>query len=62
VLVEYLDTAGRPTGSRATADVDATGAFTVSLVARDPAGVPGRHDVRATAGSVVRSAPYDATL
>lgn len=61
VLLEYLDVAGRPTGSRATADVDETGAFAASLVALDPTGVPGRHAVRATSGTTSRSAPYDAT-
>lgn len=61
VLLAYLDVAGRPTGSRATADVDDAGAFTASLVARDPSGVPGRHQVRATSGATTRSAPYDAT-
>ena len=62
VLLEYLDTTGRPTGSRATAQVDADGDFTASLVARDPSGVPGRHAVRATEpGGRTRSAPYDAT-
>ncbi|HWG94767.1 MAG TPA: sigma-70 family RNA polymerase sigma factor [Mycobacteriales bacterium] len=61
VVLEYLDPAGRPTGSRTSAVVDDDGAFTAELVARNPAGIPGRHSVRASDGSRVRSAPYDAT-
>jgi hypothetical protein len=61
VLVEYLDPTGRPTGSRATATAGADGTFATELVARNPAGVPGRHTVRAGDGSRTRSAPYDAT-
>ncbi|HVM28188.1 MAG TPA: sigma factor-like helix-turn-helix DNA-binding protein [Mycobacteriales bacterium] len=61
VVIEYLDPTGRPTGSRATATVDADGDFTTELVARNPTGVPGRHTVQASEGSRTRSASYDAT-
>jgi hypothetical protein len=61
ITVEYLDPAGQPTGSRASAVVDADGTFETELVASNPAGVPGRHTVRAGDGSTTRSAPYDAT-
>lgn len=61
VVLEYLDPTGRPTGSRATAQVQDDGTFDDQLVARDPASVPGRHVVRATDGRRTASAPYDAT-
>ena len=61
VLLEYLDTTGRPTGSRTNAEVDDDGEFDAQLVARDPNGLPGRHTVRATSGETVRSAPYEVT-
>ena len=61
VEVDYLDPAGRPTGSRTSADVRDDGTFTASLVARDPEGEPGRYQVRAASGSTTRSAPYDVT-
>jgi DNA-directed RNA polymerase specialized sigma24 family protein len=60
VVVDYLDPTGRPTGSRTTADVDDDGRFTTSLVARDPTGLPGPHEVRASSASTTRSATYDA--
>jgi hypothetical protein len=61
VLLEYLDPAGRPTGSRATVTVEADGTFEGELVARDPSGLPGRHSVRASDGTRTRTAPYDVT-
>jgi hypothetical protein len=61
ITIDYLDGAGRPTGSRTTAAADEAGRFTAMLVARDPTGLPGRHEVRATAGAVTRSAFYEAT-
>jgi DNA-directed RNA polymerase specialized sigma24 family protein len=59
VVVDYLDPAGRRTGSRTTATVQDDGTFTASLVARDPSGSPGRHTVRASDGTTTRTAPYD---
>jgi DNA-directed RNA polymerase specialized sigma24 family protein len=60
VGLDYVDPTGRSTGSQATADVDASGRFAVSFVARNSTGAPGRHEVRATSGGVTRSAPFDA--
>lgn len=59
VALDYLDPAGRPTGSRATAIPDAQGRFSAVLTARDPSGAGGRHVVRAADGSRTASAPYD---
>lgn len=61
VDIQYLGPAGEPTGSRAAADVGPDGAFSTTLVATDPAGAPGRHEVRAVSGATARSAPYDVT-
>lgn len=46
VTVQYLDTSGRPTSSRATGSVAADGTFSVQL--RTPLAQPGQHVVRAT--------------
>lgn len=61
VTVEYLDPAGSPTGSRATAPVAAGGGFATELVAENPTGEPGRHTVRATNDTTTRTASYDVT-
>lgn len=61
VVVEYLDTTGRPTGSRTAAVVGDDGTFITTLVARDPSDVPGQHEVRASDGTTTRSAAYEAT-
>ena len=61
VTLDYLDTTGRPTGSQTTATVQDDGRFTASLVAQDPSGTPGRHEVRATSGPLTRSAGYEAS-
>jgi hypothetical protein len=61
VTLDYLDPAGQPLGSSAQVTVGDDGTFAGELVARNPAGVPGRHTVRAGDGSRTRTAPYDAT-
>ena len=61
VEITYLDPAGQPTGSQAAADVGPDGAFSVQLVARDPSGAPGRHELRAVSGETTRSTSYDVT-
>jgi DNA-directed RNA polymerase specialized sigma24 family protein len=62
VVIDYLDAAGRPTGSRATAFVAGDGTFTTSLTIRDSSGVPGRRTVRATDGTSTATASFDETL
>lgn len=61
VVVDYLGTDGAPTGSRTTVRAGQDGRFSASLVARDPSGQPGRHEVRAVSGATTRSAAYEAT-
>jgi DNA-directed RNA polymerase specialized sigma24 family protein len=58
IVVDYLDPAGSETGSRATATVDDEGRFRVELVADDPSGLPGPHEVRASDGRRERTATY----
>ncbi|MCY7365680.1 MAG: hypothetical protein LH469_10305, partial [Frankiaceae bacterium] len=60
VLIEYVDPAGRPTGSQAVISADARGRFTAELAAFDPENLPGRHVVRAGDGEVTAEAAYDA--
>jgi DNA-directed RNA polymerase specialized sigma24 family protein len=50
VSIEYLDTLGRQTGSRASAAIDARGRFTTTIAAQDPSNLPGRHTIRADDG------------
>ena len=60
VVLDYRDPLGAPTGSRATAVVDAQGRFTAQLTAQDPGALPGPHAVRATAGAVTAEAVFAA--
>ncbi|MEX2290693.1 MAG: hypothetical protein WD794_10240 [Mycobacteriales bacterium] len=60
VQLDYLDPTGTPTGSRSVVVPDARGRFTGQLSAQDPANLPGRHTVRASNGTQVAEAPYDA--
>lgn len=59
VAVDYLDSLGEPTGSRATAVADAQGRFRTELAALDPSSVPGPHAVLAAAGDAQAEATYD---
>ena len=61
ITLDYLDAAGRPTGSRASTTADGEGRFSATLTARDPGRTPGRHAVRASDGTSTASAPYDVT-
>lgn len=60
VTVEYLDTLGDPTGSRAFAFVNNNGRFTTTLIAFDPASIPGPHVVQASSGSQTAEASFNA--
>ncbi len=63
VRVDYLDTAGVPTGSSAVAVADESGSITTTLAAEDPSGTPGPHTVTATVGDAttpVTSAAFTA--
>jgi hypothetical protein len=50
VRIDYLDTAGVPTGSSAEAVADESGSITTTLLAEDPSATPGPHTVTATVG------------
>jgi len=60
VTVDYLDTLGDPTGSRAFAFADRDGRFRATLVAFDPANIPGPHVVQASAGSQSAETSFNA--
>ena len=60
VRVDYLDTAGQPTGSGAVVVADPAGSITAQVAAEDPAAQPGPHDVTATAGEVTARATFTA--
>jgi len=59
VAVDYLDSLGEATGSRATAVADEQGRFRAELAALDPSNVPGPHQVVAVAGDVRAEAAFD---
>lgn len=59
VAIDYLDSLGEPTGSRATAVADGQGRFRTELAAQDPSNVPGPHTVVAVAGDDRAEATYD---
>lgn len=59
VRLDYLYQFG--SGSSVVTTTDARGAFTATLRAEDPTGLPGTHQVRAVSGSTVATTPYDAT-
>jgi len=59
VVVDYLDSLGEPTGSRATSVADEQGRFRTELAALDPSNVPGPHAVVALAGDARAEAAYD---
>ncbi len=61
VRVDYLDSAGTPTGSQAVVVTDARGRFTAELAAQDPSNVPGAHEVVATDGAQTARATFTAT-
>lgn len=60
VRIDYLDTLGEETGSRADAVADAQGRFRATLAAQDPANLPGPHTVRARGGERTATAPFAA--
>ncbi len=60
VALEYVDPAGRPTGSQSLVTADARGRFTAELAALDPENLPGPHVVRAGDGELTAEAAYDA--
>lgn len=61
VVVDYLDPAGRETGSRVSLTADGQGRIRGELTADDPSGLPGPHEVRATDGRRTRSDTYEVT-
>lgn len=61
VVLAYLDPVGHDTGSGGSATVDARGRFTTTLVAQDPANVPGRHTVNADDGTRRQAATFTQT-
>lgn len=59
ITLEYLGVSGQPTGSRKVVLADAGGRFGDELIAEDPTDQPGRHSVRASAGTRTLTAPYE---
>ena len=60
VRIDYLDTAGSPTGSQAVVTTDVAGRFTTTIAAFDPSAVPGPHEVVATDGASTARATFTA--
>lgn len=61
VRLDYLDLLGRQTGSSIVVSAGPDGSFTTTISATDPTGLPGRHTVRGTNGTITTTAAYDAT-